>query len=701
MSRSPKKGSFPEGRNPRRQRSKAPTTPGSTDAMRNSGGPPALWTAVRSTGKKDWLFAAALVAAVFLAYQPAWHGGLLWDDQAHVTRPELQSWHGLARIWCDLKATQQYYPLLHSGFWLEHKLWGDATLGYHLVNLLLHVVAALMTAVILRRLEVPGAYLAAAIFALHPVHVESVAWITELKNALSAVFYLSVALVYLRFDRNRTTLLYLSALGLFALGLLSKTVTATLPAALLVVFWWQRGRLSWRHDVLPLLPFFALGAGAGVFTALVERRLIGAEGADFDFTIVERCLIAGRAIWFYLGKLFWPADLVFIYPRWHVSQAVWWQYLFPLAALLLVAGLWTVRRRWRGPLAALLFFAGTLFPVLGFCNVYPFIYSFVADHFQYLASLGIIALASAGAATLLDRWRLWGRWPAYCLCGALLMVLTALTFRQSRMYTDVETLYQTTIAQDPACWMAHNNLGVVLAHNEQTEEAMAHYREALKIKPDYVEASVNLGVALAAQGRTDEAISQYQEALNIKHDDASAHCNLGVALASQGRTDEAVAQYQEALDIKHDYVDAHCNLGVALANQGRIKEAIAHYRAALNIKPDDSPTLNNLAWLLATCPKSGFRNGAEAVKLAERAFHLPDGLEPTVLDTLAAAYAEAGRFPEAVQAAQKALDLAKRQNNGALAERVKARLRLYEARTPYRQPSAGSTAPAAQPQLSP
>ena len=259
MSRSPKRGRSAEDRN-RRQRNKASKTSGSADASRNSGASSALWTAVRSTGKKDWLFAAALVAAVLLAYQPAWHGGQIWDDQAHVTRPELQSWHGLTRIWCDVTATQQYYPLLHSAFWLEHKLWGDATLGYHLVNILLHAVAALMTAAILRWLGVPGAYLAAAIFALHPVHVESVAWITELKNTLSAVFYLSAAFVYLRFDRSRKPPLYLLALGLFALGLLSKTVTATLPAALLVVFWWQRGRLSWRYDILPLLPFFAFGA---------------------------------------------------------------------------------------------------------------------------------------------------------------------------------------------------------------------------------------------------------------------------------------------------------------------------------------------------------------------------------------------------------------------------------------------------------
>ncbi len=221
--------------------------------------------------------AAALVIVVLLVYQPAWQGGLIWDDDAHVTRPELRSWGGLYRIWFDLGATQQYYPLLHSLFWIEYKLWGDATLGYHLVNILLHATAAVMAAAVLRRLKVPGAYLAAAIFALHPVQVESVAWITEQKNTLSAVFYLAAAMLYLRFDQTRKTPLYAGALALFVICLLSKTVTATLPAALLVIFWWQRGRLSWERDGLPLIPFFILGAVAGLFTAWVERTLIGAE----------------------------------------------------------------------------------------------------------------------------------------------------------------------------------------------------------------------------------------------------------------------------------------------------------------------------------------------------------------------------------------------------------------------------------------
>ena len=293
----------------------------------------------------------------------------------------------------------------------------------------------------------PGAWLAAAIFALHPVHVESVAWITELKNTLSAVFYLSAMLAYLRFDETRQTQFYWLALALFVLGLLSKTVTATLPAALLVIFWWQRGRLEWRRDMLPLVPYFMLGAVAGLTTAWVERSMIGAAGTDFELTLVQRGLLAGRVIWFYVSKLLWPANLVFIYPRWDIDPAVWWQWLFPVAALAVLAVLWLIRRHSRAPLAGWLLFVGTLFPVLGFLNVYPFLYSYVADHFQYLSSLGLIALAAAAISLLIGRLRQPTPYAASGLCLILLATLAVLTWQQSHMYRDVFTLYQTTLAQ--------------------------------------------------------------------------------------------------------------------------------------------------------------------------------------------------------------------------------------------------------------
>ncbi len=277
--------------------------------------------------------AALLVCAVLLAYAPAFNGALLWDDDGHVTKPELQSFHGLWRIWFDLGATQQYYPLLHSVFWLEHRLWGDAVFGYHLTNVLLHALAALLVVAIMRRLGLRGGWLAAFIFALHPVCVEAVAWISEQKSTLSTVLYLSSALVYLNFDRTRKRSLYFLAFGLFLFALLSKTVTATLPAALLVVFWWQRKRIDWKRDVLPLAPWFTAGITGGLFTAWVERRFIGADGSDFALSIAQRVLLPGRVIWFYLWKLIWPVNLTFIYPRWTVDASAWWQYLFPVGVL--------------------------------------------------------------------------------------------------------------------------------------------------------------------------------------------------------------------------------------------------------------------------------------------------------------------------------------------------------------------------------
>ena len=493
---------------------------------------------------REWLLVAGLLAVTLVAYGPALRGEFLWDDDAHVTRPELRSWQGLGRIWFELDATQQYYPLLHTVFWVQWHLWGDSTLGYHVVNVVLHVAAAVLGALVLRRLEVPGAYLAAAIFALHPVHVESVAWLSELKNTLSAVFYLSAALLYLRFDESRHNRWYGAAFALFLLGLLSKTVTATLPAALLVIFWWQRGRLSWRRDGLPLVPWFVVGALAGVFTAAVERKLIGAEGESFDLTAIERCLIAGRAMWFYLGKLVWPADLMFMYPRWNIDATAWWQYLFPAAALALFGGLWWLRRRTRSPLAGMLFFVGTLFPALGFLNVYPFRYSFVADHFQYLASWGVISLAAAGLALWLGRRHQWQHPVGYAVCFVLLTALAGLTRQQSRMYAGFETLFRTTIARNPTCWMAYNNLGIALAERGQVDEASEHFRRSLEIKPDYAEAHNNLSVALQQQGKLDDAIAHAQTALRFNPNYAECHFHLGNTLSQKGQVDEAIGHFR-------------------------------------------------------------------------------------------------------------------------------------------------------------
>ncbi|MDX1390511.1 MAG: O-GlcNAc transferase, partial [Acidobacteriota bacterium] len=313
--------------------------------------------------------------------------------------------------------------------------------------------------------------------------------ITELKNTLSAVFYLAAMLAYLRFrppeaptdDREaRHWGLYALAFVLFVLALLCKTVTASLPAAILVIVWWKRGRIDWRHDVVPLAPFLVVGAAMGLMTAWFERTHIGATGADFAFSPVERVLIAGRVFWFYLGKLVWPSDLIFIYPRWTIDVTLGWQYLFPVLAVVLVGLLFAARRRiGRGPLAAVLFFAGTLFPVLGFFNVYPFKFSFVADHFQYLASLGLITLFAAGVATVLGRAGLWGRPQGWAIGGAVVLVLAWVGHRQSEIYRDAETLWVDTTTRNPDGFMAFNNLGYEYSRQGRLTVSVEAYRAAI------------------------------------------------------------------------------------------------------------------------------------------------------------------------------------------------------------------------------
>ncbi len=619
-----------------------------------------------------------------VVYLPAINGGILWDDDMHVTQPHLQSAGGLYRIWFEIGATLQYYPLLHTVFWIEHKLWGDATLGYHLTNVLLHTVDALLVAWILRRLKIPGAYLAAAVFALHPIQAESVAWITEQKNTLSGLFYLGSLLAYLDFDQSRKRSSYGWAIGLFLLGVLTKTVIATLPGALLVIFWWRRGRLSWRRDVLPLAPFFVLGAGGGLITAWWELQINKCFGPDFTFTPVERCLIAGRTAWFLLGKLLWPTRLTFIYPRWEINAAAWWQYAFPLGAAALLAALWLIRRRSRAPLAAALFYGGTLFPMLGFFNLYTFVFSFVANHYQYLAGLGPIVLASAGAALLLTRWRLWNRPGGYVLCLVPLAILAGLTRQQSEMYRDAETLYRQTLAENPDCWMACNNLGKILFDLRRIDEAMVYHRKALQIKPDDALAHHNLGMCFACKGDYDEAIACYRRALELAPNYANAHNDLGGLLLRQGEFDEAAVHFSKAMELAPKDPSVRRNREFAVAHRDAARKLLAQQREAIRARPNDVGLLNSVAWTRAASPIAMMRDGAESVELAERAARLSEHREPAVLGTLAAAYAEAGRFPEAVQTARQALQLATRQDKQSLADSIAARLLRYEAGKPFR-----------------
>jgi tetratricopeptide (TPR) repeat protein len=461
-----------------------------------------------------------------------------------------------------------------------------------LINLLLHIGCVVMLLRILRFLRIPGAELAVIIWALHPVNVETVAWIAERKNVLSGIFALAATLCYLKFDDTRGRRNYALAIGLFLFGLLSKTAIVALPLAWLVILWWKRGAILWRRDVLPATPFVCLSITAGLVTHWFEDVGIGDKSRILDLSLLDRCLIAGRAFWFQFSNLFWPSNLTFVYPRWDINAEVWWQYLFPIGVLGLLVILWSLRRWSRAPLAGVLVYILLLLPSLGFLNIYFFVYSFVADHWQYLACLGIIVPCASGIALLAGRKESWRDWLEPAITLVLGGVLFVLTWQQSRMYTDVETLYRTTIARNPGCWMAYTNLGDILSAANRLPEAMDLFNHALRIKPAV--AHYSLGNAFIHAGRTSEAIQEYKWALQIDADYVEAHNNLGNALFLAGRTPEAMDEYTQALRINPNYAEAHTNLGNALIQTRRVPEAIGHYKQALRMYPNSASTHNNL-----------------------------------------------------------------------------------------------------------
>jgi len=675
-----------------------------------------------SSRTRAWLFGLLLAAVTIFMYQPAWNGGFLWDDDAYVTNNELLTApNGLRRIWFSLDSPSQYFPLVYTTFRIEHALWGLNPSGYHWINLLLHVANALLVWRVLVRLKVPGAWLAGAIFALHPVHVESVAWITERKNVLMGFFFLLTLLAWIAFLDERTKRpwrFYGLALILYVLALSAKTTACTLPAALLLILWLQKKPINKRR-LSQVVPFLILGIGMGLLAVWWERYHQGTRGALFALGPIERILIASRAVWFYLSKLIWPSNLTFIYPKWNISPAHPLDYAWLLAGVVLCAVIYFARRYvGRGVEVAAAFFVATLSPVLGFIMLYTFRYTFVADHYQYLASIGPIALASAGVATLAGTFKR-SRPLILSAAGCVTVTLALLTWRQAAMYADIEALWWTTLKGNPECWMAHNNLGIALFQKGDTDEAVAHYRTTLEMQPDFWDAEYNLGIALLSKGQVDEAIAHCSNAVRIAPNDPDALVSLGNALLQKERIDDAIVYYQKALSIRPDYflahhslghaflekgeidaaishcraalliqsenADAHTNLAIALDEKGQAAEAIQHYQKALEISPQSISALTNLAWLLATCSNASFRNGTKAIELAREADQLSGGSNTLVLRALAAAYAESGQFGKAIEIARAAMQLARTQGDNSLAGAFQQEIALYELALPYRE----------------
>ncbi len=607
----------------------------------------------KSNAKHLALYCLFFLAISFLAYHPALKNGFIWDDDQYITENQnLRSLKGLKDTWFEPKSLPQYYPLTHTMFWIEYQLWGLNPFIYHFNNILLHALNAFMLWLILSRLKIPGAFLAAAIFAIHPVHTESVAWVTERKNTLSGLLYLSSLYTYL-YVLGRTALSgtknnrisksdqpdnfwphYMFSLILFIGALLSKSVTATLPVVILVLIWWQKGSIK-KRDVFLLAPFFIIGIGFGLSTAWLETSHVGAHGQDFDFNFLERCLIAGRALWFYLYKLVWPKDLIFIYPRWHIDAAKWWQYLYPLSFLLTLTCLFFFRNRiGRGALAAFLIFALTLFPALGFINVYPHRFSFVADHFQYLASIAIIT-AIAGLIYRIGDYVLTTpkKKLVFNLIVALLLFNLGLgTAGQSFSYRDRVSLWEYVISKNQSSWLAYNNLGAAYVVKKEYKKAIDAGFKALEINPNterayaviaksyfYLsdfEAAINynqklidlysdrsgpepwsmklvlphnyLDLATIYMLRKDYKTSKkyISMALALKPDFPMAYGKMGKLYALQSKHTDAITNYRKALHGITDNAKLHHDIGESLFLAGKFEQAALHFQKALDMNPN-------------------------------------------------------------------------------------------------------------------
>jgi tetratricopeptide (TPR) repeat protein len=558
--------------------------------------------------RRQILLAAAIAAIAVLAYLPAMQGGFLWDDYYFVKDNWLiQAPDGLHRFWFTTQA-EDYFPLTSSTLWAEWRLWGDHAAGYHATNVLLHAAAAVLVWRVLRRLAVPGAWLAGVLFAVHPVAAASAAWITERKNTLPMVFYLLSLLAWLRFEdiprvsshhddttgTTNGTPYYLLSLGLFLLALLAKTSVVMLPVVLLLCAWWRRGKIT-RRDLLRSLPFFALALALGLATVWFQQHNVIRHEAVRPEGWASRVAAMGWIVWFYLFKALVPAGLCAVYPRWDVGAASPVAYL-PLA--MIAAGfalLWTRRKSWgRAPLFAMGYFVITLLPVLGIVKMSFMKFSFVADHLQYAALIGVIAFAAAVLARAVAAAGWPGRAGTFAAAGCA-VVLTVLTWNRARLYADEQRLWQDNIAKQDGSWLAWNNLGDVYFRAGKRDEALDCFKRCIALNPRYAVAWHNLGRMDALSGKPDEAILDYSKAIDLMPDYASAYNGRGNVLFHAGQYGLALKDYEQAIALMPHYADAYNNLGYLRFRQGQFADAILDFDEAVRLNPDFAAAFGNRA----------------------------------------------------------------------------------------------------------
>jgi Flp pilus assembly protein TadD len=555
-----------------------------------------------SSLRRDWLWGLILILSVILTYSPVWHAGFIWDDDAILTaNPCVVGPLGLKEIWTTPAA--DICPLVLTTLWAEHALWGLAPLPYHVVNVLLHGTCALLLWRVLRSLRVQGAWLGAALWGVHPVEVESVAWITETKNTESGLFFLLSILFFVRWlrvkdldRRTRGHWNYALTLLFAVLAMASKSSTVILALVLCLCAWWMDGRRWHWRNVASVVPIFLMAVASSALTIWTQGlHLATVTDQHWVRTWPQRLVTAGDAVWFYFGKLLWPHPLITIYPRWQIDGGRWVSYLPTLAVVVILSVLWLKRQLWSGAcFFAIAYFVMALLPALGMIDNYIFRYSLVFDHFQYLASIGPLALAGTALARFSDFIIPNKPWLQSSLCAGLLLILGMASWQRALVYESEGTVWTDTLANNPKAWVGRNNLGVVFTQRGQIEKALEQFQEGLRINANYELTHYNLGLALVQSGQLTGAMDQFQKALEINPNYAEAHNDLGLALLQKGQLGEAMDQFQKALGINPNFAEAHNNLGLALLQRGQLDEATEQFRKALESKPDFAEAHQNL-----------------------------------------------------------------------------------------------------------
>jgi protein O-mannosyl-transferase len=605
----------------------------------------------------DWFWGLMLMLAVILVYAPVWKAGFVWDDQSILTaNPCIVGPLGLKEIWTTSAA--DICPLTLTTFWVEHALWGLEPLPYHLVNVLLHAACAILLWRVLRNLRVRGAWLGAALWAIHPVEVESVAWVTEMKNTESGLFFLLSVLFFTRWlrakgldGRTKSNWDYVLTLLFAALAMATKSSTVILPVVLCLCAWWMDGRWHWRKltSIVPVLLMAMVASAISMWTQRLQLAIV--IDPLLARTWAQRLATAGDAVWFYLGKLLWPHPLMTVYPRWQIDAGQWVSYLGLLAAIIILFIFWLKREGWsRNWFFAFAYFMAALLPVLGLIDNSIFRYSLVFDHLQYLPSIGPLALVGAGLARFAD-FIPKRRWLQPSLCAGLLLILGMTSWHRTRVYEREETLWTDAVTKNPNCWVGYNNLGLSFFRKRQLDEAVTQYQKALQIYPNYADGHSNLGYALVEQGQLDKGLAQFQKAVEINPSYSVAHGNLGAALFQKGQLDEAIGEDRKALEKDPNYDVAHNNLGQALLQKGQPDDAIAEDKKALEIRPNYAAAHNNLGQALL---QKGQLD--EAIGEYQKALEIQPGY-PEAHGNLGLAFFQKGQLDEAIDQYKKALQI--------------------------------------------